>query len=464
MATSIVNSVMTTIIATLALLTSFFQDTVKNTVPTKPMSPDFITATTAHMQFKGTLDCQRVFSPETVDAASIVAEICKLFAISSEETNTAAIAAVIDKLLFKGPQYITAGLSIPENGGEPVFYAAIQFRDTITPELITDINQAFEAFPFHAFGDNVIASATIKSHDAKIIPQTAILPEGAFFRLTADISTLDDPENALAELMDSPFPEFSSARYAAITFADTLTIEARFAEAAGAQAAAKIVSKTRKKLLKEFANYPIHNSEIRKITVKQMPVSNEDGHGAFSVNASITYDALNALLTAIGKKPDKFSEAVLGTPARSVENGRNSKAMTIKCQNNLKQLVLCLVLYASDNDDILPASSNWQQVLKDYIEDAKILNCPATQKQYHYMLNGQRMTEIKHPAKTIVFYEDFDNHKDLAVIAFIDGHVEQIKLNGAKSIEELAAAKDFIILNEKNNILNEKDNNDSRKR
>lgn len=443
---SVVNSVMTTIIATLTLLTSFFQDTVKNTIPIKPMSPDFIAATTAPMQFKGTLDCQRVFSPETVDAASIVAEICKLYAISSEEPDAAEIAAVIDKLLFKGPQYITAGLSIPEDGGEPIFYAAIQFKDAIKPDLITDINKAFEAFPFHAISDNVIVSTTIKSHDAKVIPQTAILPEGAFFRLTADITTLDAPGNALAELMDSPIPEFASARYATITFADTLTIEARFAEAAGAQAAAKIVSKTRKKLLKEFANYPIHNSEIRKIAVKQMPVSNEDGRGAFSVNASVTYDALNALVTAVGKKPDKFAEAVLGTPAMSTENGKNSKAMTIKCQNNLKQLVLCLVLYASDNDDILPASSNWQQVLKDYIEDAKILNCPATQKQYHYMLNGQRMTEIKHPDKTIVFYEDFDNHKDFAIIAFIDGHVEQVKLNGAKSIEELAAANNYIIL------------------
>ena len=105
-------------------------------------------------------------------------------------------------------------------------------------------------------------------------------------------------------------------------------------------------------------------------------------------------------------------------------------------------------MYEIENDDILPAAANWQKQLKEYVGDEKVMVCPATHTPYIYVLNGQSLAKLKQPNMTIAFYEDFGNHTDAINIAFVDGHVEKVKLNGAKTIEELAAAKGFILLKE----------------
>ena len=469
-------SAFTSIIACLALFIAGLQETAKNKAPSAPMRPEFIVVAAAPMQFKASADLQRAFSAEAMDAFSITAEIAKL-TVSSDDEEAAKIISVIDKLLLKGPQYIVAGLSIDETDLEPDFFIAIQFKDSITELLFSEINEKQISFIDFCISDNVVIA--IPKHNAihtlKLLfpsakitedmdhqntlkeiqlatkktdaPQTAVLPEGAFLRVTADISMVDNPEEALRELMDTPFPEFASVRFADIIAADELTMEARFADAQGASKALKIVSKAKKFLLKEFANYPIYNAEIKKTTVTQRPVSNADNRGSFRAFATIPYDALTATSSAASKKNDAFMDAILGNGAsEKARHARNDKKQTTQCTSNLKQLMLAVTMYSMDNDDILPAAANWQKLLKEYVGDEKTNVCPATQKPYIYALNGQSLKDIKQPSKTIAFYEDFGGHKDAINIAFVDGHVETAKLNGELTIEELADAKGFILL------------------
>ena len=491
------SSTLTAIIASLAMFISFMQETAKNTAPSAPMRPEFIAVAAAPMQFKGCMDFQRMFSAETVDAGSIVAELCHLVTLSSEEHDAAKFASLIDRFLLKGPQYIAFGLSINEEKPEqPEFYIAVQFRDDIPSELVTELYDSQKEFSFIPFSKNVVvaiprdninpsfrhfapfiekykninqsirhfapfiqnnSNSTITSdiiikETESIIEktgwqQTSVLPDKAFLRFTADISNVEAPEDALRELADTPFPEFASARFAAITFADNLTFEARFTDVSGAKRASKIISNAKKFLLKEFAGYPIYNAEIKKIKVTQSPVSNEDGRGSFTVLATIPYDALTAFSSALSKKNEAILEAIFGKETfQRMSNDRNDKASAIQCTSNLKQLMLAVIMYSMDNDDILPAAANWQKLLKEYVGNEKVMVCPATQTPYIYVLNGQSLDKLKQPSKTIAFYEDFGNHTDAINIAFVDGHVEKAKLDGATTIEELAAAKGFILV------------------
>ncbi|MBR0459509.1 MAG: hypothetical protein IJJ26_09755 [Victivallales bacterium] len=122
-------------------------------------------------------------------------------------------------------------------------------------------------------------------------------------------------------------------------------------------------------------------------------------------------------------------------------------AVDITCVNNLKQLALAFHMYTMDNSDTLPTADNWQTVLKEYLGDAfaTIITCPKTKNVYHYCLNGQKLHDFQNPSRVIAFYDDIGAHNDSICIAFLDGHVQIVKLNGAQTIEELAQQEGFIL-------------------
>jgi type II secretory pathway pseudopilin PulG len=51
------------------------------------------------------------------------------------------------------------------------------------------------------------------------------------------------------------------------------------------------------------------------------------------------------------------------------------KADHIRCMNNVKQLNLGLIMYATDNNERLPAGTNWCDALSPYVKNEKTYLC-----------------------------------------------------------------------------------------
>ena len=113
------------------------------------------------------------------------------------------------------------------------------------------------------------------------------------------------------------------------------------------------------------------------------------------------------------------------------------KGNILFCTNRLKQLSLGIVMFASDNNEAMPAEYKWQKSIYDYIGE-EIFSCPKSGKLYHYVHHSIGMGNIKAPSRVILFYEDFDNHDGKVNIAFVDGHVMSYSVDGCETIEELA--------------------------
>lgn len=104
-----------------------------------------------------------------------------------------------------------------------------------------------------------------------------------------------------------------------------------------------------------------------------------------------------------------------------------AKAQTTQCLNNVKQMCLGALMYASDNDDKFPLEgpttnlaepTDFAVSLQPYIKNLQIMICPAmpgTPAVNHsdYILQsrirGYAQTGIKQPSKTIMFDEDNQN-------------------------------------------------------
>jgi prepilin-type N-terminal cleavage/methylation domain-containing protein/prepilin-type processing-associated H-X9-DG protein len=109
-------------------------------------------------------------------------------------------------------------------------------------------------------------------------------------------------------------------------------------------------------------------------------------------------------------------------------------AKKISCVNNLKQLGLSLIMYADDNDGMLPVRGNyrWTTALQEGYRDLRVLKCPsdvakpatfggttpADNAPRSYMINGFNdyfkavtqtngipETAIREPSDTVVFGE-----------------------------------------------------------
>ena len=119
------------------------------------------------------------------------------------------------------------------------------------------------------------------------------------------------------------------------------------------------------------------------------------------------------------------------------QDALTGKRNEILCITRLKQMATAMHLCMSDNEDALPAADKWQKKLYDYIGE-EIFTCPENGKPYHYNRPADFLYKVKYPARTIAFYEDFDNHNGKVNIAFMDGHIQSYPVDGCKTIEEFA--------------------------
>ena len=52
------------------------------------------------------------------------------------------------------------------------------------------------------------------------------------------------------------------------------------------------------------------------------------------------------------------------------------KGLAIACTNNLKQIVLGIILFSDDNSDKLPAAQDWEKKISSYVGGRKHLSAP----------------------------------------------------------------------------------------
>ena len=122
-----------------------------------------------------------------------------------------------------------------------------------------------------------------------------------------------------------------------------------------------------------------------------------------------------------------------------------SRAQTINCVNNLKQLGLAVRLYANDNKDQLPAATNWCDTILPNVGSEKVFLCPAARPgpRSHYAFNARLgSAEIGKIAPDTVMIFETDGGWNLSggpelmlqrprhgrtfVVGLADGSVQQI--------------------------------------
>ncbi|MCQ2403667.1 MAG: DUF805 domain-containing protein, partial [Lentisphaeria bacterium] len=104
------------------------------------------------------------------------------------------------------------------------------------------------------------------------------------------------------------------------------------------------------------------------------------------------------------------------------------KAKQTYCVNNLKQIGLCVILYADDNDDCLPADIP-ACVRECFGKEAseKVLHCQRDETAEYYdfavIPEGLKMSDVESPATfPLVTCHNHKVHKPITV--YLDGHVE----------------------------------------
>ena len=122
-----------------------------------------------------------------------------------------------------------------------------------------------------------------------------------------------------------------------------------------------------------------------------------------------------------------------------------SKAQTINCVNNVKQIALSVRLYSADNNDTYPSVTNWCDALNSYVVVPKVYQCPADTAQlrsgyaFNAKLNGVAETNVA-PDTVMIFESDSGwnagggkelmitkpRHGGRYVVGLADGSVQQM--------------------------------------
>src|SRR5690348_1790930 len=88
-----------------------------------------------------------------------------------------------------------------------------------------------------------------------------------------------------------------------------------------------------------------------------------------------------------------------------------SRAQSIVCMNNLKQLGLAEILYAGDNKDRFPSGATWCDAIGKYVPNPAVFKCPGggANQRCHYAFNarlsGVDTKSLSNPAQTVLLFE-----------------------------------------------------------
>jgi prepilin-type processing-associated H-X9-DG protein len=127
-----------------------------------------------------------------------------------------------------------------------------------------------------------------------------------------------------------------------------------------------------------------------------------------------------------------------------------SKAMSINCMNNLKQLALGVRMYSSDNKDTFPVAAKWCDAINSYVGTPRVFVCPTqptARCSYAFNTKLAGLTEDKVNPQTVLIFESdagwngaggaelaVPHHKPRLNVAFADGHVELVAAEKLKDL------------------------------
>ena len=124
------------------------------------------------------------------------------------------------------------------------------------------------------------------------------------------------------------------------------------------------------------------------------------------------------------------------------------KVTHVRCMSNVKMLNLGMIMYASDNNDLFPAGTNWCDVLKPYVRNGNTYVCPSIKSgrrcdyAFNATLAGREMKDIQSPATTVLIFEADGGwnaaggaellpakprHSGAYAVGFADGHAEIVQ-------------------------------------
>jgi len=122
-----------------------------------------------------------------------------------------------------------------------------------------------------------------------------------------------------------------------------------------------------------------------------------------------------------------------------------SKAQTINCVNNVKQLALGTRMYSADNNEVYPSGTNWCDAVNQYAVSPKVYQCPADLAQlrsgyaFNSKLSGLAEKDVD-PRTVMIFESDSGwnatggkelmitqpRHGGRFVVGLADGSVQQM--------------------------------------
>jgi hypothetical protein len=144
---------------------------------------------------------------------------------------------------------------------------------------------------------------------------------------------------------------------------------------------------------------------------------------------------------------------LLALAAAAVLPGALAKIKELKaanniCVSNISQLSVGVMMYATDNNERLPAGTNWCDVLMPYVKIERTYVCGLGKRgqKSHYAFNaklaGREMKDIQTPAQTVLIFEADSGwnaaggqelfpakprHDGLHAVGFADGHAELVQ-------------------------------------
>lgn len=125
----------------------------------------------------------------------------------------------------------------------------------------------------------------------------------------------------------------------------------------------------------------------------------------------------------------------------------------ISCHNNLKQIGIGIILYASDNNNYFPSGDNINGLKKiiPLINQTKILICPKDGKRaagkkntlqesnssYIYLDIECNVTKVKYPAITVIAFDKPGNDHSHVNVLYMDGHASKIEIDKEYNCEDI---------------------------
>ena len=101
--------------------------------------------------------------------------------------------------------------------------------------------------------------------------------------------------------------------------------------------------------------------------------------------------------------------AILAAMLYPVFARARASAHKATCLSNVKHLTLALQMYLYDNDDRLPATTNWCDVLDPYVANREVYVCAASDLPCGYAFNadltGESLADVYDPSQIVAIFE-----------------------------------------------------------